>query len=194
MASSMAQGVFVREIHSPHTHLCFADDLLIFTDGSITSVQGVLQVLSDFEALSGLSISIAKSSIFTSGLTEAETESIIAVSGISEGSLPVRYLGLPLNSRKLSMTQCEPKECIHAIDKMCNAFLWKGTLEGRYVARVAWDTVTLPKKQGGLGLRNLEQWNRTCTIKLLWLLVVQTDTAGEANCFAMVSVRTWRWN
>lgn len=39
---------------------------------------------------------------------------------------------------------------------MCNAFLWKGTLEGRYVARVAWDTVTLPKKQGGLGLRNLE--------------------------------------
>ncbi|XP_048634841.1 uncharacterized protein LOC125608411 [Brassica napus] len=206
------------------THLCFADDLLIFTDGSITSVQGVLQVLSDFEALSGLSISIAKSSIFTSGLTEAETESIIAVSGISEGSLPVRYLGLPLNSRKLSMTQCEPmmqqirskisawtskylsfagrqvlistviagitnfwcgafvlpKECIHAIDKMCNAFLWKGTLEGRYVARVAWDTVTLPKKQGGLGLRNLEQWNRTCTIKLLWLLLFRTESIWAA--------------
>lgn len=73
-----------------------------------------------------------------------------------------------------------PKECIHAIDKMCNAFLWKGTLEGRYVARVAWDTVTLPKKQGGLGLRNLEQWNRTCTIKLLWLLLFRTESIWAA--------------
>lgn len=206
------------------THLCFADDLLIFTDGTLNSVQGVLQVLRDFEAFSGLAISVDKSCFFPSGLTDEETDSITTASGIPAGSLPICYLGLPLNSRKLSMANCEPmlqqirskinawtskylsfagrqvlistviagitnfwcgafvltKECIQSIDKMCNAFLWKGTLEGRYVARVAWETVTLPKQQGGLGLRNLELWNRTCTIKLLWLLLFRTESIWAA--------------
>lgn len=75
---------------------------------------------------------------------------------------------------------------------MCNAFLWKGTLEGKYVARVAWDKVTQPKQQGGLGLRNLELWNRTCTIKLLWRLGVQANSAGKTNSSAMVPNRPWQ--
>lgn len=36
------------------THLCFADDLLIFTDGSLQSVAAILEVLKDFESRSGL--------------------------------------------------------------------------------------------------------------------------------------------
>lgn len=39
------------------THLCFADDLLIFIDGSEESVQCVLQVLKEFEERSGLAVS-----------------------------------------------------------------------------------------------------------------------------------------
>lgn len=70
-----------------------------------------------------------------------------------------------------------PKECINLIDKMCNAFLWKGTLEGK---NVAWDKVMLPKRNGGLGLRNLALWNKTCTIKLLWLLLFKTDSIWVA--------------
>ncbi|XP_013613644.1 PREDICTED: uncharacterized protein LOC106319794 [Brassica oleracea var. oleracea] len=206
------------------THLCFADDILIFTDGSSSSVQGVLQVLEEFKAFSGLSISVEKSCFFSSGLTESETSTIVSSSGIPLGSLPVRYLGLPLNSKKLSLANSEPllqqirtkisawttkylsfagrqvpistviagitnfwcgafelpKECISAIDKMCNAFLWKGTLEGKYVARVAWEKVTQPKQSGGLGLRNLGLWNQTCTIKLLWLLLFKTESIWVA--------------
>lgn len=206
------------------THLCFADDILIFTDGSSNSVQGVLQVLDEFKAFSGLAISVEKSCFFPSGLSEEETTSIVSITGIPVGSLPIRYLGLPLNSRKLSTANCEPllqqvrpkinswtskylsfagrqvllstviagitnfwcaafvlpKEVIHAIDKMCNAFMWKGTLEGKYVARVAWDRVTQPKPGGGFGLRNLELWNTTCTIKLLWLLLFRTESVWVA--------------
>ncbi|CAF2174587.1 unnamed protein product [Brassica napus] len=148
----------------------------------------------------------------TIGLTEPEIETIVSTSGIPAGSFPIRYLGLPLNTRKLSLANCEPllqqikskinswtskylsfagrqvlistviggitnfwsgafilpKECINLIDKMCNAFLWKGTLEGKYVARVAWEKVTTPRQNGGLGLRNLALWNRTSTIYELW--------------------------
>lgn len=45
-----------------HTHLSFADDLLIFIDGSIESVQQVLSVLREFELRSGLKVSMEKTS------------------------------------------------------------------------------------------------------------------------------------
>lgn len=50
------------------THLCFADDLLIFMDGSLESVQAVLQILKEFELRSGLAVSLQKSSFFASGM------------------------------------------------------------------------------------------------------------------------------
>lgn len=46
------------------THLCFADDLLIFCDGSLRSVKNVFEVLDNFKALSGLSVSISKTCFF----------------------------------------------------------------------------------------------------------------------------------
>lgn len=58
------------------THLCFADDLLIFMDGSTESVQAVLQVLREFELRSGLAVSMQKSSFFASGMTKEETDLI----------------------------------------------------------------------------------------------------------------------
>lgn len=54
------------------THLCFADDLLIFLDGSLQSVSNVLKVLKEFEDVSGLAVSLPKTSFFSSGLSHAE--------------------------------------------------------------------------------------------------------------------------
>lgn len=90
------------------THLCFADDLLIFLDGSIESLQAVLQVLREFELRSGLAVSIQKSSFFSSGLTDEDSNLIQFTTGLPQGSLPVRYLGVPLCSKKLSLQNCEP--------------------------------------------------------------------------------------
>lgn len=89
------------------THLCFADDLLIFMDGSLESVQAVLQVLREFELRSGLAVSMHKTSFFASGLTAMETDAIQASTGMPLGSLPVRYLGVPLCTKKLSLLNCE---------------------------------------------------------------------------------------
>lgn len=89
-------------------HLSFADDLLIFIDGSLSSVQNVLQVLKEFELRSGLAVSFQKTSFYASGLTEQELSTIQASTGMQHGSLPFRYLGVPLNSRKLSIVNCEP--------------------------------------------------------------------------------------
>lgn len=45
------------------THLSFADDLMIFTDGAAALLTGVFNVLSTFAGMSGLVINPAKSSI-----------------------------------------------------------------------------------------------------------------------------------
>ncbi|XP_048634085.1 uncharacterized protein LOC125608168 [Brassica napus] len=196
------------------THLSFADDLLIFTDGSIESVQCVLQVLRDFEYRSGLAMSNQKTSFFVSGLSEDEVNRIQVSTGMSCGTLPFRYLGVPLNSKKLSLSGCDtllqqikakfsswsvktlsfsgrllliktvisgittfwcsafilPKACIEKINSMCSTFLWKGDLESRNNARVAWDTVVLTKEQGGLGVKELYTWNKACALRLIWML------------------------
>jgi len=89
------------------THLCFADDLLIFIDGSIDSVQNVLQVLKEFELRSGLAVSVQKSSFFASGLSQQEMDTIKASTGMPNGILPVRYLGVPLCTKKLTLANCE---------------------------------------------------------------------------------------
>ena len=49
------------------THLAFADDLLIFLEGTETSLAGIFTVLSQFEKFSGLEVNMAKTSMFSSG-------------------------------------------------------------------------------------------------------------------------------
>lgn len=193
------------------THMSFADDLLIFIEGNIESVQCVLQVLKEFEDRSGLAVSMQKTSFYASGLTDDEINRIQVSTGMVCGNLPFRYLGVPMNSRKLSLASSEPllhqikarfsswstkmlsfagrlvliktvisgitnfwcssfvlpKACINKINSMCSTFLWRGNLEGANSARVAWATVTTPKEEGGLGVKDLQVWNKACCLRLV---------------------------
>lgn len=89
------------------TNLCFADDLLIFIDGSVDFLQAVLQILKEFEHRYGLAISLQKSSFFSLGLLDAEHDLIQFSTGMPQGTLPVRYLGVPLCTKKLTLVNCE---------------------------------------------------------------------------------------
>ncbi|XP_010421785.1 PREDICTED: uncharacterized protein LOC104707187 [Camelina sativa] len=53
-----------------------------------------------------------------------------------------------------------PKACIKEIDRLCSAFLWSGPSLNTKKAKVAWSEVCLPKSEGGLGLRSLEEANK----------------------------------
>ena len=90
------------------THLAFADDLLIFLDGTETSLAGVFTVLSQFEKFSGLQVNMSKTSMFSSGLAAHSQNNILNRFRLRSLQLPVRYLGLPLCSKKLSVRDCDP--------------------------------------------------------------------------------------
>lgn len=78
------------------THLCFADDLMVFVEGSKNSVEGALSVFAEIEAWSGLSISIEKSTLYMAGVPDSERSRILRNFPFAEGTLHIRYLGLPL--------------------------------------------------------------------------------------------------
>ncbi|WZZ77741.1 hypothetical protein YC2023_098313 [Brassica napus] len=90
------------------THLSFADDILVFTKGTADSVKGVMLTMEKFAAMSGLHINSSKSSIYASGpSTETLREEALRL-GIAVGSLPIRYLGLPLTTKALTKLDYEP--------------------------------------------------------------------------------------
>jgi hypothetical protein len=138
--------------------------------------------------------------------------------GMKEGKLPVRYLGVPLISNKLSSLDCEallekissqinswmakhlsfagrlqllssvlyiiqiywlnifilPKKVIKAIEQKFNRFLWNGNEECFPKAKVSWESICVPKREGGLGLKRLEDWNRAAILKHIWTLFTKS--------------------
>ncbi|GLT98507.1 hypothetical protein SLE2022_160090 [Rubroshorea leprosula] len=72
-----------------------------------------------------------KSQVFFGGVSDSLQASLIQELGFTEDHLPVKYLGLPLASTKLSPGACEP-----IIDKVHNRISWWATKFRSYVGRV----------------------------------------------------------
>ncbi|KAL9293808.1 putative reverse transcriptase domain-containing protein [Arabidopsis thaliana] len=89
------------------SHLMFADDVMIFCDGSSSSLHEIYETLDDFAGWSGLHLNREKTLLFHAGLSLFQIREISAY-GFPEGSLHVRYLGLPLMSRKLKISEYSP--------------------------------------------------------------------------------------
>lgn len=90
------------------THLCFADDLMVFVDGQKKSVEGILQIFNEFATLSGLKISVEKSTLYMAGISEINQHAILERFPFAQGHLPVRYLGLPLLTKHMMVGDYTP--------------------------------------------------------------------------------------
>jgi hypothetical protein len=88
------------------THLCFVDDLLIFSEASLSSINVIKDVLVKFEELSGLKANPSKSSFYYFGISKRVKHTLLNELQMKEGYLPVRYLGVPFISSKFSFADC----------------------------------------------------------------------------------------
>ena len=128
--------------------------------------------------------------------------------------MPVRYLGVPLISTRLTASHCKPlvdsitarasswttrflsfvghlqliksvlcsiqsfwnglfilpKKVIHQVEQILRRFLWKGSQLDPGGAKVAWEDLTFPLKEGELGIKKLAEWNVATMGKHLWHL------------------------
>ncbi|XP_056688147.1 uncharacterized protein [Spinacia oleracea] len=89
------------------THLCFADDLILCRKGDFPSIYLLLQAFKLFSIASRLSTNIKKSSVYCHGMPESDVARVIAASGFTRSTLPFRYLGVPICSKKITVAQCE---------------------------------------------------------------------------------------
>lgn len=71
-------------------------------------MENVLQILQDFEAMSGLAISREKTSFYIAGFSDQKANQIATATGLTHGTLPIRYLGLPLCTKKLTIIDYVP--------------------------------------------------------------------------------------
>ncbi|KAG5576276.1 hypothetical protein H5410_056410 [Solanum commersonii] len=61
-----------------------------------------------------------------------------------------------------------PKSIEKKINMLRRSFLWQGSKEKRGYNLVKWDTLTLNKNHGGLGIKNLNIQNESLMQKALW--------------------------
>ncbi|KAL2231024.1 UNVERIFIED_CONTAM: Transposon TX1 uncharacterized protein [Sesamum indicum] len=88
--------------------LGFADDLLLFCRADLDSFRVLKVGLDRFAEWSGLRLNIQKSHIIISRSAQERKDQLLSILGFQEGHLPMRYLGLPLISSRLTISDCQP--------------------------------------------------------------------------------------
>ncbi|XP_031377829.1 uncharacterized protein LOC116193097 isoform X2 [Punica granatum] len=90
------------------THLGFAYDLVIFLKGDVDSLKVVMNIFDSFYEISSLKLNPSKSELFCAGMDEVKVQEISSINGFKRGTFPVKYLGVPLISGRLSDKDCRP--------------------------------------------------------------------------------------
>ncbi|XP_059284813.1 uncharacterized protein LOC132038107 [Lycium ferocissimum] len=132
-------------------HLCFVDDMLLFCKGTYQSVVLMLRGLQTFTDTSGLSTNARKSKIFSANMKTQSLEDICELTGYQKGTLPFRYLGVPISAKKLTALDYE-------------------MLLEKLAVRVC-----RPKKAGGLWVLDCMIWNEASVAKYAWNIAQKAD-------------------
>lgn len=86
------------------THLAYADGLLLFSTGDIGSVKILMQCLHEYSSTAGLQANVLKSNLFAAGVSEQVRIDLLQITGFQAGVFSFRYLGIPLASNKLKIS------------------------------------------------------------------------------------------
>ncbi|CAK8543473.1 unnamed protein product [Lathyrus sativus] len=90
------------------TNLTFTDDVLLFCRGDDISMQMILNSFRDFSNSTGLIMNPNKCKIYFGGLDNESRKTLKELPGFQEGTLPFKYLGIPLSSKKLTINHFMP--------------------------------------------------------------------------------------
>ncbi|CAG7868058.1 unnamed protein product [Brassica rapa] len=69
-----------------------------------------------------------------------------------------------------------PKAFYAKVDSLCAAFLWKNGTSSARGSRVSWIDICKPKYEGGLGLRQLEEFETVFKLKRTWSFFFEPES------------------
>lgn len=88
-------------------HLCFDVDLLMFCKEDKETIQVLLEGFQVFSSNTGLVFNPNKSFIYCCGMFDDQIQEVTQLSGFCNGSLPFRYLGVPVSPWMLKASDCD---------------------------------------------------------------------------------------
>jgi hypothetical protein len=183
----------------PVSILQYADDTLCIGEASIENLWSLKAMLRGFEMASGLKVNFSKSCIMGVNVSEDFLSMATNFLNCRRGSIPFKYLGLPVGANPRNISTWEPmlnvikgrlgswgnkyvslggrivliNAVLSAIPvfylsylkmptkvwkevvKIQRSFLWGGLSKRNKMCWVKWDEVCKPRKEGGLGIRDL---------------------------------------
>ena len=84
-----------------------------------------------------------------------------------------------------------PKKVVNKLTRLQRNFLWGGVSEQNKIAWIRWETVCLPKEDGGLGVKDISSFNLSLLGKWkwklfqnqgeLWVRVIESKYGGWRN-------------
>ncbi|GKB19417.1 protein LAZ1 [Tanacetum coccineum] len=144
--------------------------------------------LEEFKNVSGLVPSIPKSTAFFCNVPNDLKASILNLTPFAEGTLPVRYLGVPLISTRLLYRDC--KVLVEKLES--RVYDWREMKKGK--AKVAWDSVCMPQKEGGFRIRMSKTFNTLDEVLgCSCLRDVRLGDGGGDKVSDLISNGAWRW-
>ncbi|KAL8114514.1 hypothetical protein AgCh_021393 [Apium graveolens] len=196
-----------------------------------------MQCLALFSSWGGLHASVNKSTVFFGGCSEDFIRWFDCTYAMphGHGELPVRFLGVPLISTKLSYNNCMPlldkitskinswvnlvlflagraqlikvvlseipnfwskhfllPSSVHArIQSIFTRFLWKGDLNSKGGAKVAWAQLCMPVEEGGVGLKNSKEWNKAQLLGHLCKVIAKLPKWAPAKQYRRGADASW---
>ncbi|GKA53967.1 reverse transcriptase domain, reverse transcriptase zinc-binding domain protein [Tanacetum coccineum] len=199
-------------------NLCFADDLFLFAHGDVNSARVIMEALDEFKNTSGLVPSLPDSTAYFPNVLNYIKLDILNVLPFEEGKIPVKYLGVPLVFSRL--IYCDCKELVKKVkskindwknkflsfaEKLMRGFIWRQGDIRKGRAKVAWESVCLPKTEGGLGLRKLNIhvyklrgrnfWDLPLSGNMSWgwRKILQGGINMASKVYDIVTNGSWKW-
>jgi hypothetical protein len=212
---SRFQPFLVGREEMPVSLLQYADDTLCIGAATVENLWTLKAVLRGFELVSGLKVNFWKSCVMGVNLPDDFIGMTSNFLNCREGSIPFKYLGLPVGANPRRLSTWEPMlnvirsrlgswgnkyvslgGRIVLINAVLNAipifylsymkmptkvwkelvriqrvFLWAGLANTNKTCWVKWEVICRPKKEGGLGVRNLRLVNISVLAKWKWKLL-----------------------
>jgi hypothetical protein len=126
------EGVIPHLVDGGLSILQYADDTILFMDHDLKKARNLKLILAAFEQLSGLKINFHKSELYCLGDAQDDAAIYAELFGCGQGQFPIRYLGILIHYRRLTIVEWKIVEEI--LQKQLSS--WKGkllSLEGRLV-------------------------------------------------------------
>ncbi|XP_058782945.1 uncharacterized protein LOC131657578 [Vicia villosa] len=195
------------------SHILYADDILICCKGKSSNITALQHLFHNYSVASGQYVNTAKSFIYCGAMDNNRATHLSSLTGFSKGSLPFRYLGVPIFKGRVKRAHFQdladsmiskmaawkgsllsyagritlPVSLLKDIEQASRNFIWSGSTTSKKLVTVAWNKVCQPKSHGGLGLRSLITLNNASNLKLGWDLI-----NSEENWACLLRARVLR--